>query len=548
MERMSGKRAMLEQLLADGVRYVFGNPGTTEQPFMDMLQEYPQLQFILCLHESVAVSMGDSFARATRRPAFVELHVGPGLGNGGGMLFNANTGHSPLVVYVGQGESRAMFQEPHLAGDLVSMARPVTKWAYEVNHANDLPQALRRAFNVAQEPPQGPVVLSIPMDVLDQEATLTIQPTSFTRWRVRPEPAAIEEAARVLGRAKRPMVFLGDEVALCGAQAEVVEVARRLGAPIYQGYAAEANVPADDPLYAGALPFISATALRDVLAQHDTLLAIGTPLFRVVFPDAAGIVPADMQIVHISLDPWELGKNVPGAIGIQADAKAALEELLERLPALTDAESRCEQIAHAKRERRERALAQDRKVWDDTPISVPRLMGELAAALPPEAAVFDEAITSSPTLARYLSPQPGRYFRARGGGLGPGLPGAVALKLAMPDRPVVGVSGDGAAMYTISALWTAAHHRIPVTWVICNNASYRILKLNTLEYLGAAAKGREFVAMDIIDPPLRFDKLAQSMGVHGRRVERHSELRAALDEALNLGAPALVDVAIQGRV
>ena len=129
MARMSGKQALLEQLVADGVRYAFGNPGTTEQAFMDLLQDYPQLEFILCLHEAVAVSMADTFARVTRKPAFVELHIGPGLGNGIGMLHNASVGRSPLVVYVGQGDSRAMMQEPHLSGDLVAMARPVSKWA-----------------------------------------------------------------------------------------------------------------------------------------------------------------------------------------------------------------------------------------------------------------------------------------------------------------------------------------------------------------------------------------------------------------------------------
>jgi benzoylformate decarboxylase len=151
-------------------------------------------------------------------------------------------------------------------------------------------------------------------------------------------------------------------------------------------------------------------------------------------------------------------------------------------------------------------------------------------------------------LTRYIKPGPGLYFRARGGGLGPGLPGALALKLAHPERPVVGVVSDGAAMYTVSALWTAAHHRIPVVWVICNNAAYRILKLNVMEYLGSRHPERQFVAMDLTDPPLRYDRIAESLGVHGRRVERPEELRPALEEALKLGAPALVDVAIQGRV
>lgn len=550
MPRLKGKQALLEQLLADGVRYIFGNPGTTEQAFMDLLQDYPQLEFILCLHESVAVSMADTFARATGRPSFVELHIAPGLGNAGGMLYNALSGHSPLVVYVGQGDSRAMLLEPHLSGDLVAMARPVSKWAYEINHALNLPQALRRAFKVAEEPPRGPVVLSIPVDVMDQEAEVDIRPTSYTRWRVHPDPAAIDEAAALLAAARRPLLLVGDGVALSGAQAEVGRVAELLGAPIYQGYSTEGNVPLGHPLFQGGLPFIGSEALRRVLAQHDALLAIGTPLFRVVFPDPAGITPPDMAVVQIDLDSWELGKNLAGVLPIKADPRAALAALIERLGErpVPGAAERSERIAAERRQRIEQLLAEDRRVWDETPISVPRLMGELAAVLPPEAALFDESTTAGAVLARYVKLPPGRYFRARGGGLGPGLPGAVALKLAMPDRPVVGVVSDGAAMYTISALWTAAHHRIPVTWVICNNASYRILKLNMMEYLGPAHVGRQFVAMDLTDPPLRYDRIAESLGVHGRRVERPEDLRPALEEALRLGAPALVDVAIQGNV
>jgi thiamine pyrophosphate-dependent acetolactate synthase large subunit-like protein len=550
MARMSGKRALLEQLLADGHRYLFGNPGTTEQAFMDLLQDYPQLQFILCLHEGVAVSMADAYARATRKPAFVELHIGPGLGNAGGMLFNAHTAHSPLVAYVGQGDSRAMFQEPHLSGDLVSMARPVTKWAYELAHAADIPQALRRAFKVADEPAQGPVLLSIPVDVLDQEAEVSIQPTSFVRWHVHPEPAAIDEAAELLAASRRPMVLVGDGVSLSGAQAEVARVAELLGAPIYQGYATECNVPADHPLTRAALPFMNTKAMGGVLGEHDALLAVGTPLFRAVFPEPGGIVPQGTRVVQIDLDSWELGKNLAGVLAIEADPRAALAALAERLDSrpVPGAAARAEAIAAERRRRIEQVLDDDRRVWDETPISVPRLMGELADVLPADAAVFDESTTAGGVLTRYIKPQPGRYFRARGGGLGPGLPGTVALKLAMPDRPVVGVVSDGAAMYTVSALWTAAHHRVPVTWVICNNASYRILKLNVMDYLGPAAANRQFVALDLTDPPLHYDRIAEALGVHGRRVERPEDLRPALEEALALNAPALVDVAIQGRV
>ncbi|HZP95505.1 MAG TPA: thiamine pyrophosphate-binding protein [Candidatus Limnocylindria bacterium] len=549
----TGKHALLDQLVVDGFRYIFGNPGTTEQAFMDALQDHPELEFILALHEGVAVSMADTYARATRKPAFVELHIAPGFGSGSGMIFNAKASNSSLVVYAGQSASRALLQDPLLSGDIVSMARPISKWAYEIHHAADVPQALRRALKVADEPPQGPVVLSIPLDVMDESADVTITPTSYTRWRVHPDPAAMDEAAALLTRSERPALVVGDGIALADAQAELVAVAELLGAPVFQGYSSEVNMPMDHPLFAGALPLYDLAApatTAKVLARHDVVLVVGAPLFRFIFPSRGGGVPEGTTLIHIHIDGWELGKNVPGALGIRADALAALAALRERLadggPA--GAARRAAALGAEHRGKREAAIAADRRTWDASPISVARLMGELAAALPANAAIFDEATTASPTLARYVMPRPGSYYRARGGGLGPGMPGAVALKLAMPDRPVLGVVSDGAAMYTVSALWTAAHHRVPVTWVIVNNASYRILKQNLMDYLGPEHARREFVALDLVDPPLRFDRIAEAMGVHGRRVERPQDLRPALDEALALGAPALVDVVVDGRV
>src|SRR5216683_4757842 len=228
MPRMTGKRALMEQLVADGVRHVFGNPGTTEQPFMDVLQDYPQLQFVLGLHEGVVVCMADAYARLTRRPAFVEVHIAPGLGNALGMIHNARIGKTPLVVYAGQSPTNVLLQEPHLSGPLVEMARPIAKWSAQVEHAHDVPRALRRAFKIAAEPPQGPVFLGLPMDVLDAEADVEIAPTTYTNWRTRPDAAGLADVADVLAAAKRPMLMVGDSVALADAQAEVARVAEQL--------------------------------------------------------------------------------------------------------------------------------------------------------------------------------------------------------------------------------------------------------------------------------------------------------------------------------
>ncbi|MBA2449114.1 MAG: thiamine pyrophosphate-binding protein [Chloroflexi bacterium] len=556
MPRMTGKRALIEQLLVDGVRHIFGNPGTTEQGFMDILQDYPQIEFMLALHEGVAVCMADAYARVTGRPSFVELHIAPGLGNALGMLHNARVGKSPMVVYAGQSASRALFEEPHLTGPLVEMARPICKWAAQIEHAHDIPQALRRAFKIADEPPKGPVFLALPIDTLDAEADIEIVATSYTRWRSRPDPAALAEAADLLLAAERPMMMLGDGVAVSEAHAEAVEVAELLGAPMFECYASEFTAPASHPLNLGSVNFVGPDPLRKVLADCDLLLAVGAPLFQVIFPEPGRpILSAETRLVQIDTNTWELGKNVPADVALLADPKGALGELAELLRERQTPEGaaaagrRRAAVAERTHASRGQQQARARANWDNTPISAPRLMHEISEALPSNGTVFAEAVTNGQALQAALRPEePGRLLRGRGGGIGPGLPGSLGVQLAMPDRKVVGVCSDGAAMYSITALWTAAHHRIPVTYVMLNNASYRILKLNMVEYLGSAARDRRFVAMDLTDPELRFDRMAEAMGVPAWRVEHPDQIGPALREALAVDGPSLVDVVMEGPV
>ncbi|HKC96967.1 MAG TPA: thiamine pyrophosphate-binding protein [Methylomirabilota bacterium] len=555
MPRMTGKRAMIEQLMADGVRRIFGNPGTTEQGFMDALRDYPQMEFMLALHEGVAVCMADAFARITRRPAFVEVHIAPGLGNALGMLHNAAIGKTPLVVYAGQSPAATLLQEPHLSGPLVEMARPVCKWAAQIHHAHDVPRALRRAFKVAMEPPQGPVFLSLPMDTLDGEADVDIHPTTYTRWRGQVDAAGMAEVAALVLGAERPMLMVGDGVALADAQPEVVALAEIAGLPVFECYASEFTMPASHPLNQGALNFVTPGPLRATLEGCDLLLVVGAPMFQLIFPEVQSPVPAGTKIVQIDINPWEIGKNVTPDLAFLADPKAALAELADqvrrkRTPQQARvAAERAEKIGERTKAARARYWEQAKKSWEAVPISAPRLMHEIRHALPDDALVFAEAITNSAHLTQALMPdEPGRLVRVRGGGIGPGLPGTLGAQLAQPQRKVVGICSDGAAMYSISALWTAAHHRIPVTYVMLNNAAYRILKLNMVEYLGKAARGRGFTAMDLTDPELRFDRMAESMGVPGFRVDKPDDLGPILRKALEHDGPSLVDVAMESPV
>lgn len=557
MPRMTGKRALMEQLIADGTTHIFGNPGTTEQGFMDILQEYPRLQFMLALHEGVAVCMADAYARLTKRPSFVELHIAPGLGNALGMMHNARIGKTPMVVYAGQSPSSVLFQEPHLSGPLVEMAKPIAKWSYQVEHAHDVPRVLRRAFKIAAEPPAGPVFLALPMDVLDQEAEVDIAPTTYISWRTRPELEGLKQAADLLAKAKRPMLMVGDGVNAAGAQAEATALAETIGAPIFECYASEYNVPASHPLNMGSVNFVTPKDIRATLADCDVLMVVGAPLFQLIFPDPEkSVLNPETKVVQLDSYTHEIGKNVRPDVALLGDAKAGLAELAELIQE--------RQTAAVKAEAAERRKAAEARVasinesywkharqnWDASPITAPRLVHELKQVLPENYLVFAEGITNSKHIEMAIAPdEPGRLVKVRGGGIGPGLPGSLGAALAFPDKKVVGICSDGAAMYSITALWTAAHHKIPVTFVMLGNAAYRILKLNMVEYLGAAAKGRKLIGMDLTDPDLRFDKMAEAMGVPGIRVEQPADLAGALKEAVSrTDGPSLVDVALEGAV
>lgn len=555
MPRLSGRHAMIEQLLAEGTKYVFGNPGTTEQAFIDALQDYPQLEYILSLQEAVATCVADGYARASGRPAFLQLHIMPGLGNAMGMLYNSYRTGTPLVVYAGQHQQRGSSQEPILAGDLVRLAAPVSKWAAEAQDAAEVPVLLRRAFKDAAQPTRGPVFVSIPANVMDEEADVEITPSNRIEHRTRPAQETTDRLAKMFAEAKSPVIIAGDGVSISGGQAELVQLAEATGARVLTSFAAELPFPSKHPLYAGLLAVVSASMLRGQLAMADLVVIIGAPVLTLLFPLDEPPFPPNAKVVHLDDDLRELGKNWTLDLGVLADPRLAMADVLEALRRVQSDEQRAsarERVARITTggDAMMQALdASARAKWDASPMNAGRMMSEIADAMAPDTVLFDEAITSGGYLTRYIRfDDTGRHYRTTGGGLGPGMPAPIGIKLARPDKPVLSIVGDGAALYTIQALWTAAHHKIPVTWVIANNRSYRILKLNMLDYLGEGAAGRKFTAMDMTDPELDFSKIAASFGVKGVRIEQPDEIGDALREAQASGEPRLLDVVIDGDV
>src|SRR5579859_5626649 len=542
--RDTGRFAFFRQVMADGITCMFGNPGSSEENLLDALNDpaFKDFSYYLALQEGSVVGMADAYARATpamqlpgdpapwRRPVLVQLHSYAGLANGLGMMYLARRGYTPMVVIAGEAGLRYEAMDGQMAADLPAIARPFVKsdqngpCAWRVVDAGSLLRLTRRAIKTAATPPYGPVFLALPMDVLDQPATEPVARTIPVASRVLPDRSVIAAAARLLAAAQHPLILMGDGITAAGAQGHMF-----------------------------------GEASRTVTSAADVVLACGTTLLPEVFPLADGVFAPNAKLIHFDLNEAEIGKNFPTAIAALADPKPTLAALAQELGQIMDAGQRAtarDRLAHqrqAKEEARAKARAADQAAWQNGRLHISQFAKALAARLPPDAMIFDEALTSSPELMRYLpQDRPGYYFQTRAGMLGTGLPAAVGLKAAYPDRLVIGFTGDGGGISTIQALATAARHGLGAKFVVCNNRSYRILKYNLRNYWQALQQPANQAfppSFDLDRPQLRFDKLAEGQGVAALRVERPDEIEPALDRALQQpNEPFLIDLMLSSEL
>jgi benzoylformate decarboxylase len=546
---MSGKRAFLELLKQEGVDIIFGNPGTTELPLMDALAVDNELRYVLALQEAAVIGMADGYAQASGKLAVVNLHVTPGLGNAMGMLYDAQKAGSPILVTAGQHDMDFSASEPILWADLPPIARPLVKWSGEVHRLADLPRLLHRAAKTALAPPTGPVFLSLPGDILKAEGEVDLLAPTRIAPHLRGDPAAVEEAAAVLAQAKRPLIMAGDAVAHGNAHAELIELAELIGAPVYTEIVpSTASFPASHPLFRGAIARMQGP-VRKVLEQYDVLFSVGADLFTLSLPSDIEPMPKGLTLVHLDNDPWEIGKNYPAKVAILGDPKTTLPDITEALRkrmtggARGAARERLEAAKQAALAEREALKAKARAMAAQTPIQPLALLEAIGEMLPKDAVVIDEAVSSSVGIRSLIrSEDPQSFYGLRGGGIGWGLPAAIGVKLALPERPVVALVGDGSAMYTCQALWTAAHDRIAVVFVILNNSSYRILKQRLHAQRGLAAQVDRFVGMELLEPAIDYVGLARSLGIAAERAKTVHDTTDLIAQGIKSDAPLLIDV------
>ena len=548
---ISGRSAFLELLRDEGITHLFGNPGTTELPIMHALTEQSDLSFVLALQESVVIGIADGYARASGRLVSCNVHVAPGLGNAVGVLYTSLISGTPMIVTAGQQEQGHGLTEPLLYAPLIPIATPVTKWAVEVNRIEDLPRILHRAATVATTPPTGPVFISLPGDILNAHAALDLGQPTRVDTDVRPSDATLDSLAGRLLSAERPVIISGHEVATDDAFAEAARLAELLGAPVYQQTIIDrAHFPSDHPAYMGPLSRHQPT-VRKILENHDLALFVGADVLKMSVWSELDAMPPGLRVLQIGQRDREMGKNYAAELAVRASVKQTLAALIPALVERTTpaaagaAKARLQAVAASNWTAKRAARAVRAAAGSQTsPLDPTWLMWRLCELLPEDAVVVDEGLTTAASLPDFL-PYRDRnsYFGNSSGGIGWGIAAAVGVQLALPDRRVVAVIGDGSAQYAIQALWTAAHLKTPVVFIIANNGGYRILKDRLKLFHG----NDQPIGMDFRDPPIDYTGLGRAYGVRAERVATPAAFEKAFLAALDVNEPSLLEVMVQAK-
>jgi benzoylformate decarboxylase len=521
--------ATFEVMRRYGLTTIFGNPGSTEIPFLTDLPG--DIRFVLGLHEGSVVGMATGYAIAREQPAFVNLHTAPGLGNAINAIANARDSRAPLVVVVGQQHRRQLAFEPFLTGrHLDRLAGDYPVWTSQPVRAQDVPGTIARAYHEARSA-RGPALVVVPMSDWSEPADeLAAGAPARITYSRSVAPADVDEIAELIRGAESPALVVGPGCDSTEGWDAVVALAERLRCPVWQeSFSRRAGFPQDHPLFAGPLPWQRAL-MNDALAGHDLVLALGTNAFRMYLFDrpVAPVAPAT-HVAVITDDPAEAHRS-PSDFALVAPVAAACVALADRVAHRTTTPPPPS-----------RRPAAPPPPGPDAALLPGHVFTALAERLPVDAIVVEETPSSQPELyQRVPARRPFGFLAGANGGLGFGLSGSIGLRMGLPDRPVVGVLGDGAAMYTIQSLWSAVHYEVGVLLIVMANGRYAVMDRLASAHGGAGA----WPAFDTID----IAGIARCLGCASVRIETHDELLATFDDVLpglaTRTEPLVLDVAL----
>jgi benzoylformate decarboxylase len=560
---ITAAEAAVEVLAANGVEVVFSNPGTTEIPFIKHLTDARSpLRYVLTLHEGAAVSGAIGHALATGRPGVALVHAMPGLANALSMYFDALKSGVPLVLIVGQQDRRHQYLDPLLQAEMTDVTRSISKHVWEVRTAAEVPDVIERALHAARMPPAGPILLSIPLDVWDEPVTLQDRRPVDSRSELGTASATgIAALAEAIVSAESPVIVAGDLVGMRRCASELLELADAAGAPVFWPPGAVlANFPTTSAYHAGHI-FHNTPAFDRAFGHSDLAVLVGAELQGPLLFSGADVLPAGCRLMSLTETPADPTGAFSVELALYGDLAASIAAVSAEVRKIADGSERAGQLEARRQSVQERGASARERLRaravpaEGNPLSGPAAIATILGAAPKDVAVIDESVSNAwVSLLGEFDDELGYIAPGRGGALGYAVGAAAGVKIALPDRPVLAIVGDGATLYGIHALWTLAHEKLPVVVCVLNNSGYTILKdflrsdRFSPELSGSDNADAELSAglanLSIADPPIDMVVLARAYGLDAVGVTDADAVRIAVERAFASNRPWLIDVSI----
>ena len=543
---MTGKKALMECIKAEGITNVYGNPGTSEGPIMEEIVRHKELRYLLTLQEGVATGMAEADARVNNKASFLSLHIDSGLVNGFSLMNDAYTTGTPMVV------TSATYDVRNLRNrDLVELAKPFTKWSTQVVLPDQVPSVMRKAFTEANTHPKGPVFVGFSSNALDGEADMEIYPSSIPVYGGL-DDHAIKEISTSIENSSYPVLLVGDRVAEDSALKEAVELAEKIGMMVFiEG--SNIPFPTNHPQMVG-YHSIRSDKQRSLLDDSDLIISAGADLFSDWFYEGDVLISDKTEFIFLDSKPNSQGNRQPSKITGLGNLKVIFKQLLETInySKIENVKNRIDEISKIKKEIDDNAKKAAEKNWNNSLMSPERAMYELGNSLPKDTILVNDAISHRAAVMEYIKFESSdQMISGRGGSIGWGVGATLGVQCAAPDKNVVGIIGDGSAMMTVQGYWTAANDNIPCIFIILNNQSYRILKVN-IDYYRKKIREEVETSGDYpyMDFPmvLNHTEIAKSMGVDAVRITDPTEINAEITKAINSKKPRLIELMIDGNL
>jgi acetolactate synthase-1/2/3 large subunit len=532
---MTGAQAVVECIRREGVDHVFTVPGESFLSVLDSIYETKEIKLISTRHEGGASFMAEGYAKATGKPGVCMATRGVGGANLAIGIHTAMQDSTPMVVFLGQVNSRFRMREGFQEVNQENFFAPIAKWTIEITDTDRIPELVQRAFRIAQTGRPGPVVVGLPVDVIDATAEMEFGPAT-TIPKPAPSEAEVAAALSMISQAKQPIIIAGGGVIRSGAHEPLVQFAEAMNVPVIASYRRHDVFPNQHPQYLGHVGFGTHKSVVETIKSADLVIAVGMRFSEMV-THGYTLFSTDQSIVHIDIDPNTIGKVYNPAIGVVADASVALRALVAASSNYPP-QNRQERLEWISGRRRlyEEWVNCDFNQEEGT--NMKQVIRDLQRSTPADAIITNDAGNFAGWLHQFYQFEgPGTYIGPTNGAMGYGFPAAVGAKLAHPDRVVVSLSGDGGFMMTMQEFETAVRYEIPVIALVFNNNMYGTIRMHQeREY-------PERIAGTMLSNP-NFAELAKLFGGYGEQVDSHEGFADALKRAIESGKPSIIEVAI----